>query len=340
MRSLLTLILCFPLTLFAEESAKAKPVTLTPLAELRIQLQHSAPAVVIALNRSRLSSEINAKINTIHVKVGDRVETGSPLVSFDCRDHRSRLIQQKAEIQRLKSQEKQAINRLQRAQNLKTDSNISLERLESRETELTALKAQLSAQLETVAQHQRNVERCILKAPYSGQVEARLSSEGELAAPGTPLIEFLQLNEAEVEAEIRPQRVEQLNKAKLAFRYLNKDLPLKLARHSASLNLKTRTQKVRFTFLDKQAPTGAAGRLIWTDPTPHVPADYIQQRNGKLGLFIADKGNAIFHPVAGTMEGRPSPIELSGEAIIIDQGRHGLKHGDQITTADQKHTEK
>ncbi len=332
MRLILTLILCLclPLTLLAAGSGKAKPVTVIPYGKLRLLPQHSAPATVTALNRSRLSAEINAKIDAIHVKVGEQVEQHAPLVSLDCRDHRSRLNQQKSESARLKSQVKQAENRLKRARNLKTDKNISEEQLENRETELISLHAQLQAQRETVEQHHRNVERCTLKAPYSGQVEARLASEGELAAPGTPLIELLQLGDAEVEANIRPERATQLNNAQAHFTYLNRSYPLKPARLSSSLDAKTRTLMIRLTFASEQAPTGAAGRLVWQDPRHHIPADYIQLRNGRLGVFIADNGIARFLLLQDAMEGRPAPIELTETASIIDQGRHGLIDGDKI----------
>jgi len=333
MRPLITLILLLPTALLANDEKQAIPVTTVTLDTISIKPLHSAPATVVALNHSRLSAEINARINLIHVKVGQQINKGQPLVSLDCRDHRSRLLQQQAELVRFQSRETQARNKLQRAINLKSDRNISQEQLEERDTELAALKAQIKAQKETVAQHRRNVERCNLTSPFKGEVKARLASDGELAAPGTPLIELLQHSEMEVEAKIRPERAGQLKTAKAFFRCQGKRYPVNLIRLSTSLDPKTRTLTARFIFPDKTAPVGSAGRLEWNNPAPHIPADYIQQRGAQLGFFTASGNSAKFIPLNNALEGRPATVSVAAETLIIDQGRHGLKHDDTLKIA-------
>ena len=330
MRSLFTLILLLPTVLLASDDKKAIPVTTVPLDTIWIKPLHSAPATVVALNQSRLSAEINARIDIIHVKVGQQIDKEQPLVSLDCRDHRSRLVQQQAELVRLQSRETQARNKLQRAINLKSDRNISQEQLEERDTELAALKAQIKAQKETVAQHKRNVERCDLTSPFKGEVKARLASEGELAAPGTPLIELLQHSEMEVEAKVRPERAAQLKNTKAFFRCQGKRYPVNLIRLTTSLDPKTRTRTARFIFDGKSASVGSAGRLEWNDPTPHIPADYIQQRDTKLGFFTASDNTAKFIALDDALEGRPATVSAAPNSLIIDQGRHGLKHDDAL----------
>lgn len=330
MRSLIALIMLLPTTILAADATQTTPVTTVALGDIWIKPLHSAPATVVALNQSKLSAEINARIDLIHVMVGQQVTKDQPLVALDCRDHRSHLAQQQSELVRLQSQASQAGNKLKRALNLKNDRNISQEQLEERDTELAALTAQIKAQKETVSQHLRDVERCNLTAPFAGEVKARLASEGELAAPGTPLIELLQHSGREVEANIRPGRAEQLITAKAHFRFQGTDYPVRLARITTSLDPTTRTRTARFTFDAKAAPAGSAGRLLWRDPRPHVPADFIQQRDDQLGYFVSKDKTASFISLSDALEGRPAAVTQAADARLVDQGRHGLKQGDSL----------
>ncbi len=327
----LTLLLLIPGLALAETTPI--PVTTLPLESIWLQSQHSAPAEVVALNQSRLAAEISARIETIHVRTGERVKAGAPLVSLDCRDHRARLRQQQAEQERLQAQKQQAEQRLRRARNLVQQKNIAEEEIEARDTELDSINAQIRSQSAAIEQQQINVERCLLKAPFTGQVIERLAAEAELASPGTPLIELLQLDQVELEAEVRPQTLEADDDGETVFRYLERDYPVRLSRRFARINPRTGTVRLRLQFTGETPPPGAAGRLLRRQLAHQLPGDYLQRRDDHLGVFLLADDKARFHPLSDAVEGRPAAIDLPADTPIIDQGRHALNDGDAVQRA-------
>ena len=66
--------------------------------------------------------------------------------------------------------------------------------------------------------------------------------------------------------------------------------------------------------------TGAAGKLIWNDRRPHIPANLVVRREEKFGIFIEEKGTAIFVPIANAMAGRSTPVSLSDDTHLIIEG--------------------
>lgn len=331
MRTRLTLILLLPSLLLAAENKQPFPVTVVPLESIWFQPEQSAPASVKPLNQSHLAAEINGRILAIQVKEGAEVKRDDTLVLLDCRDHQSRLKQQQAELERLQNQLGQAQRRLQRARGLATSQNVSEEEIDARETELNTLQAGTSSQHEAIGQQQRNLERCVISAPFDGLVEERLAAEGDLATPGTPLIKLIQLDQSEVEARLRPEATHDLENTEAIFTWRNKEYPVKLARIFSTIDPRAGTRTVRFHFSGPQAPPGASGRLIRRTPQKQVPADFPQKRDDKLGLFILNGGKAHFHLLAGAIEGRPAAVDLPGATQVIDQGRHNLRDGDPVS---------
>ena len=315
--------------LWASVVQAAVPVTSAPLKQLVIYPERSAPAQVESLNDSRLSAQVSALIQSIPVRVGDRIEGGQLLVQLDCREYRARRDSQRSIRQQFKSQLKLAESQLERSLSLRQRNGISEEKVEQRETELNVLRAQAASQQEQLNEAQLQVERCRILAPYTGVVRERLASVGELAAPGTPLLVLQQLDEVEVVAEIRAG---QLNPSpqQWLFVYQRQRYPLLLRRQLPLIDPQSRTQQLRLEFSAQQAPPGASGRLQWRDPTPHLPADLLLRRGGTLGVMLLDDDKARFAELPTAIEGQPVAVDLPEESRVIIEGRQALVDGDAV----------
>ena len=57
---------------------------------------------------------------------------------------------------------------------------------------------------------------------------------------------------------------------------------------------------------------------------PHLPPDYLQARDGRLGAFVVDAGEPVFTPIAGAEFGRPAAVDWPLATEVVDQGRLGL----------------
>ena len=80
----------------------------------------------------------------------------------------------------------------------------------------------------------------------------------------------------------------------------------------------TKQQKVRLSVSDAVKPlANSIGTLEWKGQQTYISSRYIVQRNGQLGLFIAQDGKAIFHPLKQAIEGQASPVNLSPKTLVI-----------------------
>ncbi|OMH39771.1 efflux RND transporter periplasmic adaptor subunit [Motiliproteus sp. MSK22-1] len=311
----------------------ATEITSAPLSEYLIYPEFSAPATTHSLNDSRLSSEIMARIDTIAVRVGDLVEKGDLLVELDCRNYRSQLDSQLSLLKELDSQQRLSASQLARARSLKKQRNISDEQVEQRETDLAVIKAKRAFQQQRVVQYRLQTEHCLITAPFSGVVRERISNQGELASPGTPLLRLQQLSALEVSAQLRPDQLPAPT-AKLYFFYLNKKYPMKLRRLLPVVDTQMRTQDARFEFSAESAPAGAAGRLVWQSTTAYLPASLLVQRKqeGKslLGVMLQDENRARFQPMPDAIEGQPAKVDFATNAKLIFDGRLIVNDGDAI----------
>lgn len=306
-------------------------VTTQTAAELLFHPERSAPAEVVPLNDTRLSAEINARVLEISVRVGQGVKAGDLLVRLDCRDYGSRLEAQKASVRALETRLRLARAQLERARNLKKERNISEEEVDSRETEVLALEAELVAQREAAKQALLNQDRCEISAPFNAVVKERLASVGTLAAPGTPLVHLIQLDEVEVSAQVRPAEADEGAQAQsVHFSYLGRRYPLRLLRAPPMVNPNTRTIEVRLGFVDEAVAPGASGRIHWRSKSAYVPADLLVRRNGVLGVFLFNDNHAHFQPLTGALEGQPARADLPEDALLILEGRHSLQDGARV----------
>ena len=318
----------------------AVPVTVVAVGDLLQQSLHSAPATVIARNSPSLSAEINARIDSIPVRVGDTVEPGDLLAQLDCRQYDSLLAAAKAGMDQLASERNFSAAQLKRAQGLKLKKGISDEGVEQRKSEWESYSARYRMLEETQRQAQLQVDRCQILSPFRAVVVERIASSGSLATIGTPILKLVQLDDIEISARLREQEAETLRESKqIWFEFFNKEYRLTLRGIVPVIESRTRTREVRLRFSEESAPVGAAGRVLWQGDSLQLPAGYLVRRNEQLGVFLVDGGKARFHPVAGAVEGQPAVVDLPTERVLIVEGRQRLADGDEISVQGQRNIE-
>lgn len=320
----------------AAEETPPVPVTTAPLAELQFHPAYSAPATVLALNDSAIGAETAGSVQAIPVRVGDEAEAGTLLVQLDCRDNRIRVRRQQAALDAANAREALAQRQLERVRSLSRERNVSEELLNQRESELRSARAERSAQQAGLESAELNVQRCSVRAPFPGVVMERLVDEGEWAGAGQAVIRLLDNRRLEVSAQIPLDRVAGLRRSEgFAFETDDARLPLGLRLLVDLVDTRGRHREARLQFLADSALPGAAGRLIWHAARPRIPADLPQQRDGRLGLFVAEDERARFHPLPDAIEGHPAPVDLPPETRVIVEGRYGLQDGDALAVTEQ-----
>lgn len=311
------------------------PVQTQELSTLLSPVVFTAPAEVVSANRSQISARIEARIDAIPVDVGDTVAAGQVVVVLDCSDNELARLQAEAELESAQVQLKRARQQLARSETLAPRQLLSEDLLEQRRTDVEAAEARLRQVQGALDQAALTVSRCGIQSPFAGAVTERHASLGELARPGTPLLEIVDLDSIEVAAQVFPAEMAHLDASpRVVFSFLEEEYPLTVARRSPVIDPVSRTRQVRLTFVEQAAPVGASGRLVWHGREPGVPAGLLVQRDESLGIFIARDGRAVYHPLPRAQEGRPAMVDLPPDTQVVTDGRQGLRDGDPLTVVD------
>ena len=178
------------------------------------------------------------------------------------------------------------------------------------------------------------MSKCTIRAPFDAVVQERLGKVGELATPGTPLLTLVDMQQAEVAAELQQKDTASLAQARaIQFETQSQRYALRLLRVSPVVNVQSRSQEARFTFLKQPAAPGLSGRIWWRDGQAHLPPHYLVSRNGQLGLFVLQDGQARFVPLAGAQEGRPAAAPIALNTQVVTAGHLELSDGQAINSA-------
>jgi RND family efflux transporter MFP subunit len=311
----------------------AQPVSFAskPLSELALYPEREASAQAATLNESRIAAEIAARIEQIAVEVGQTIAKGAVVARLDCRDNEIALARARAARDAARSRLELAEHQLSRAKELGAKGFFSKDALDARVTEVEVLRAdaaQVGAQLDTA---ERAVSKCVVRAPFKAVVRQRLGQVGELASPGTPLVALADVARIEVSAHVQPRDADSLRKAKqVRFVGDGGSRPVRLLRVSPAIDPQARTVEARLRFSAEPAAPGAAGHIVWRDSRPHLPAELVVRRNGRLGVFLDDNGVARFKLLPGAQEGRPAPADLPAGAHVVVAGQLALQDGQKL----------
>ena len=171
------ILLGFALTTSAYAETAPEPVTAPAEILLRAQIK--------ARESTLIASETNARITTLKLRDGERFSEGQVLVSFHCTLEKAQLTKAQA------TQEK-------------TEKNYDVkQRLEAMHSigalELAVAKAEAAEAKADVQIAQAVLDKCVIKAPFSGKVTDVLAKAYQTVRVGDPLLEILDDRNLEVE---------------------------------------------------------------------------------------------------------------------------------------------
>jgi RND family efflux transporter MFP subunit len=312
------------LSFVAATTAAAPAYTVKALEQLAIYPQSSAPAQVVPNNESRIAAEVTARIDAIPVRVGQSVKKGEVLVKMDQRQYRLALEQANNQVELLTNRYKLARSQFESAKALHESKFISAQLLEQRRTELAVVDSELKIARSSARQAQLALDKTTLRAPYAGAVKERLMGEGELAAPGQPVITLVEFAQTELRARVPNRDIAELKTAKApAFRQGDRSHPVEIVRIAPVVDPRAQTRDV-IVRTDAPLTAGSTGELVWASTVPHLPPAYLQQKDRQPGIWVEENGKPVFKPVAGAQVGRPTPLRWPLDTRIIEEGRFAL----------------
>ena len=328
----ISLVICLGVsTAWAQTNVKSQP-----LRELLITVSRSVPAEVLSLRESTISSELTTTIVELPLLVGDRVTTGDMISRLDCTDNELGLQQSRADLGVLSANQLWARQQLDRLERLKRSNNASEDEINQKQSELNAVNAQIKSQNSAIGIAQRQVDKCQVRAPFSGVVTDIHSQVGSFVTSGSPIVSIIDTNNIELSARVSASEFDQaIQSDQLLFLYQQQTFPVSVRTTLGLIDPTSQTRLMRLNFTEKQPLPGSNGRLQWMLPGNILPASMIVSRDEESGIFIVDqdpdsKPSARFIALPGVKQGQPARVDLDLDTLVITDGRFGLTDGDLI----------
>ncbi|WJV64800.1 efflux RND transporter periplasmic adaptor subunit [Pectobacteriaceae bacterium C52] len=143
-----------------------------------------ARGVLRAIDQATLSSELNAKVVEMPFRDGEPFHKGDLLVRFDCSAYQAQLAAAKAAA---------------RAAQQELSQNRQLAEMKSVGRNAVALSEAHLAQAVAESQvYQIQTSRCLITAPFDGQIVSRKVQVSEYVGQGTPLLEIVDNRHLEI----------------------------------------------------------------------------------------------------------------------------------------------
>ncbi|PHQ70754.1 MAG: efflux transporter periplasmic adaptor subunit [Sneathiella sp.] len=140
-----------------------------------------------------LKAEIAGRVEKVHVDDGDRVKTGDPIVSFDVKDNKARLLEARALVRQRKI-EHSAAKKL----NKKGFSS---------NTTLASAKALLDGANAKVTGIEIRLRDLVVNAPFDGYIEVRSAEVGDFVKEGNPIATIVESDPLLVTGQISELQV-------------------------------------------------------------------------------------------------------------------------------------
>jgi RND family efflux transporter MFP subunit len=313
-------------------------VSIVPLSSVLISTKNSAPANIISINHSTLSAEITGRVNSINSEAGSFVRKGEKLASLDCRSYLLAKKQAEAALKVAETQFNLAKKQLVRNQRLIKNGTIPRELFERTEATQQTSLADIELKKASIENTELTIERCTIKAPFSGQITQKIVQQGQLVLPGTALFQLMEDAALEVKADIPVTSINEVKGAKL-IEFVSGEERIKTSIRSIiqNVDVTSRTQEVRLSLPDStHLAAGLSGRIEWSSGNLQIPTEYIQRKGQNLGIMIAEDivdgtGKAKFIALKNAIEGQPANIDLPQQTAIINKNQFRVSDGQLIS---------
>lgn len=266
---------------------------------------------------TKISAELQGKINTILVDAGSVVSKGQPLILLD-----NSLL--KLQLQTIEVQIEGLEADVNRYTILAEADAIQGVQLEKAELGLKSAKVQKATLLE-------QINKTTIRAPFSGVVTAKLSEEGAFAAPGIPLLQITDITTLKFTVNVPEKDLSQFK--------LNQSYSLSADAYSEILLTGKTTMvgskanmgssfPVQFTVnntSDLKIKSGMFGKVLLKNETSGkgiiIPSSAIQGTENQPQVYVVKNDKAILQNITISKK-------IQNKAVVSN----GLNEGDVIVT--------
>lgn len=324
-------------------SESVKGVTATRARAARYRPSRRYVGTVEPWVETRIGPQIIAAyVDTVLVRPGDTVRRGQVLATLDCRNAsaQSKAIQMQARA--IQADQEAVAHEASRIAEMQAGGFASPNEIERKRADSASKAAELQATEARILRATLEVGDCVLRAPFAGEIAARLKDPGAFVHPGDAIAVLVDRATVRVTADVPEVDFDSVPPATpVTIRALatGRDLTGAIARRSPAADDATRTIHVEIDVPDPQRtlPVGTTAELLIdvgaAQAATEVPLSAATVRGDEATVFSVDGDVArkaslrVLGERGGSLFVEPS---LRPDTPVVTEGRALLRDGDRV----------
>jgi membrane fusion protein, multidrug efflux system len=324
-----------------------KPVTVVEARASRYRASRRYVGTIQPWVQAKVGPQlISAYVDTVLVRPGDAVKRGQVLATLDCRNASASSRAVAMQARAIQAQQEAISHEAARVAQLKEGGFASPNEIENRAAESASKAAEV---METQAKMQRatlEVNDCVLRAPFTGEIATRLVDPGAFVRPGEAVASIIDRNTVRIIGEV-PEAdfdvVAPTTAVQLVALAANRSLRGTIARRSPAADLSTRTVHIEVDVPDpdRTLPVGTTAELTvdvgQPRPATEIPLAAASVRGHNATVYTTDSASVAHKSVFAVLGERGGSLfvdpKLPAGARVVIEGRTLLKDGDKVAAA-------
>ncbi|MFO0638484.1 MAG: efflux RND transporter periplasmic adaptor subunit [Polyangiaceae bacterium] len=324
-------------------AAEPKPVTVIEAAAGKYRANRAYVATVEPWVEAKVGPQlVSAYVDTVLVRPGSVVKKGEVLATLDCKSASAQAQNVAMQARALDARQKAAANEAARMQGLVGKGFVAENEAEQKAAQSAAEEAQLLAAKAKLLGTSLEVNDCVLRAPFEGEVAQRMVDPGAFVKPATFVVTLVDRSTVRISGEA-PETdfaiVAPGTKVKVSLVSTKRELEATIARRSPSADPQTRTVHFELDVHDPERtiPVGTTaevkidvGEAMSVTELPLVAATI---KGSKASVFVVEDGKAKAMSVAvkGEAAGKVYLAQdLKPGSKVVTEGRALLNDGDPV----------
>jgi RND family efflux transporter MFP subunit len=301
-----------------------------------IQVQVPVEGTVVARNRAEITTRMMARVTELSADLGTRVRAGQVLLRLGTEDIAANRAKAEAAVTVAQAARDEAAKHADRMDVLLAQDVVAQVQRDQAHLQLTQAESQLAMANATLREVETAGSYAAIRAPFDGEVVSRFIDQGDVAAPGMPLLVVEEAGAREGKLAVPVSAAESLRPGDtLSVSILggrSTRAPVRVV--AAGADPMSKTVEVRVT-LPQDWPTGVSlSALVPTGTTQAItiPASAVVRRGQLTGVqVVAGEGTALRWIRLGRTVGEDRVEVLSGlnsgDEIVLPHAESAVASG-------------
>ncbi len=291
-----------------------------------------------------LSFELGGKLEAFTIEEGDSIEKGTVIGQLGTDLLEAEAKRLKASRRATSAQLEFAETRLKRATELRQEGFSSQETLDQARATRDELQSRIDEVEAALLTVEINLEKSVLRAPFTGRVGSKTVESGETVSAGQPVLALIETTAPIVRVGL-PLSVTRTDLQSVEVRIEGTAYTAKLKQLRPDVDPVTRTRTALFAVDMNHAPTfGQTAMLHIETQVPAkgawVPIDALQQGSGSIWTVLVVEDGTVRTAAVEVLHVQSNRAFVQGSfaegAAIIRTGAHRVVPGQQVSVLAEK----